>query len=196
MKKTPSTAAGWLIQVLLLLPPVGPTEVALLPMITHNPLRAALLLLIDAVVVGFLTFLAAFLRTLWDRLAEVSVGCMETKLRLRVAPAPRRSRPSFRYEHHDLERKGISRRGTSPLDVEHVFVERRINPTPAHQASLVPASSPLGTAQWHPRCLTGLPEPLVILGARGNVAQAHGPPLPRQETPEKRVGTHAGQPEA
>jgi len=82
-----------------------------------------------------------------------------------------RYRKYFRYEHRDLDMKGISTRGTYTLDVEQVYVELRIDPTPAHRALSdplqLPATLAAGThAIWE--YLTQLDQHLVILGAPGS----------------------------
>src|SRR5579859_1737208 len=137
MGKAPSPFSGWPQWLVLLIAVIGPPTAvtAFLPTLTHNPwLAGSLLLAYELFVV-----LVAFLKKIWEKRAdpwaEASASYLERRLRLLFAGAPRRYRRFFRYEHSDLDMKGISTRGTYTLDLEQVFVEVRIDPTPAHKVS-------------------------------------------------------------
>lgn len=136
---------------------------------------AAGLLLAYEVLVGLGIVITAIIKKTWERRGDTWVdagaGQVETIVRLLFAGAHRRYQEYFRFEHSDLDMKGISTRGTYTLDLEQVFVEVRIDPTPAHKVSAdpihLPAELQSGTHDiWD--YLTFLDQHLVILGAPGS----------------------------
>jgi energy-coupling factor transporter ATP-binding protein EcfA2 len=180
MGKTPSSSGwpAWLLFLIAIIAAVAPPSAAFatsLQTITSHPLLAGILLVGYEMLVGLITLIAAFLRKIWDRRvdawADASAGRMETMVRLLFAGAHRRYRDFFCYEYSDLDMKGISTRGTYALNLEQVFVELRIDPTPAHQASADPIRLPsalhTGTHDiWD--YLKLLDQHLVILGPPGS----------------------------
>ena len=176
MNKSPLSISwpGWLLFAFMVIAP--PAAVAkFVPTTTNNPLVAFGLLLAYEVLVCLGIVMTAVIKKIWERRGDTwvdaSTGRAEKIVRLLFAGARRRYQTFFRYEYADLDMKGISTRGTYTLDLEQVFVEVRIDPTPAHKASADPIHLPLelmsGTHDvWD--YLTLLDQHLVILGAPGS----------------------------
>jgi energy-coupling factor transporter ATP-binding protein EcfA2 len=81
---------------------------------------------------------------------------------------------NFHYAHQDLDVKGMSTQGTFTLELEHIFVDLRLDSKPSHQASanLVPLPMELQTEShsiWEFLQASALhPHHLVLLGAPGS----------------------------
>lgn len=176
MNKSPLSISwpGWLLFAFLV---IGtPSAMAkFVPTVTNNPLAAGGLLLAYEVLVGLGIVITAVIKKVWERRGDTwvdaSTGRAEKIVRLLFAGASRRYQTFFHYEYGDLDMKGISTRGTYTLDLEQVFVEVRIDPTPAHKVSADPIHLPLAlTSGTHDiwDYLTLLDQHLVILGAPGS----------------------------
>ena len=135
MNKSPLSISwpGWLLFVFMVVgPPTAVTK--FLPTVTNNPLAAGGLLLAYEVLVCLGMVITTVSKKVWERRGDTwvdaSTGRAEKLVRLLFAGAGRRYQTFFRYEFADLDMKGISTRGTYTLDLEQVFVEVRIDPTP------------------------------------------------------------------
>jgi hypothetical protein len=202
MSQSPAPSPRWpawlTFFVLLVGPPAALTSS--LEAITHNPWVTAGLIMAYEVVVTLGALLSSFARKTWQRLedplAESTAHRLESKARELFMGYEQRYREYFRYEHRDLDMKGISTRGTYALDLEQVFVELRIDPTPAHQVSADPLRVPTklrsGThGIWD--YLTLLNQHLVVLGAPGSgkttLLKHLGLSLIAQQRPTRRRGS-------
>src|SRR5262249_8583798 len=80
----------------------------------------------------------------------------------------------FHYEHRDLDVKGLGTQGTYTLDLEHVFVELRVDATTAHQAAVNPLRLPPALLEGSHNIWDYLQaqqvqdQHIVVLGAPGN----------------------------
>ncbi len=165
---------AWLAFIILLVAPPA-ALMSFLQANTHNPWVTAGLIVAYEFIVGLGAVISGFARKTWQQLedswAKSLAHRLDNRVRERFGGYEHRYREYFHYEHRDLDMKGISTRGTYTLDLEQVFVELRIDPTPAHQASADPLRVPpelrSGTHDiWD--YLTLLDQHLVILGAPGS----------------------------
>src|SRR6266700_1924837 len=170
MKQAPAPWPTWLLALIAVGPPAT-ALVPLLPTVTRHPVLAGSIVVAYWIMLG----LAVVLRKAWERRGDAwtdaGVGRVELFLLVLFSQARRRYRRYFCYEHSDLDMKGISTRGTYTLDLEQVFVEVRLDPTPAGKASHDPLRlpSPLQGGRhaiWD--YLVHLDQHLVILGAPGS----------------------------
>lgn len=136
MNKSPLSISwpGWLLFIFMVVGPPA-TVTKFLPTVTTNPVVAVGLLLAYEVLVCLGLVITAVTKKIWERRGDTwvdaSTGRVEKAVRLLFAGASRRYQTFFHYEYADLDMKGISTRGTYTLDLEQVFVEVRIEPTPA-----------------------------------------------------------------
>jgi len=164
-----------IVFALLAITPPSTTIVAAFPWIAQHPWICMLLILAYEMLLGIGAVTTAFLRKIWERRADTwadaSANRLETMMRRLFSGARQRYLRFFCDEHGDLDMKGISTRGTYSIALEQVFVDVRLDPTPAHRASSDPLRVPpsLRTRShevWD--YLRQLDQHLVIVGAPGS----------------------------
>src|SRR5690348_13792313 len=102
--------------------------------LTDNPWSAFALFVVYEIVLALISIGTK----IWQRLEGTFLDHLSQKLehfaRRLISGYDHHYREYFHYEHRDLDVKGLGTQGTYTLDLEHVFVELRVDATPAHQA--------------------------------------------------------------
>src|SRR2546428_5909234 len=138
MNSTPSPTDRWPALLVLGVAVFDPPSIAVLKFtqaVTQSPwLTAGLIVLYEAIVL-----LVGIVSGIWQQLKDSWVkriaAAIDSAVQNTLSRYYHHYRAYFRYEHRDLDLPGMSIQGEYTLDLEDVFVELRIDPKPAHEAS-------------------------------------------------------------
>ena len=142
--------------------------------VTQNPWFIAIIVVIYEIIIIILNFI----RKIWQHLEgtwiEQISGWLDIRLRFILSRYKSYYCEYLVYEHRDFDIKGLSTQGIYTLELEQVFVELGIVPTPAHQVSGDPLKVPEalrigGHSIWEYLAADSLGnQHLVIIGAPGS----------------------------
>jgi len=155
-------------------PPALAIQFPIVQSLTHNRSLAIVFLAFYEVALFIISIINKIRQQVEEPWIKGMANALDQFVRNLLLGYYRHYRRYFFEEHRDLDVKGLSTQGTCTLDLEHVFVELRVNPKVPHEASADPLRFPIELRTgshtiWE--YLQAKPlheEHLVVLGAPGS----------------------------
>lgn len=145
MNSAPTPLDRWPSLLLLGVAVFGPPSLAILKFtqtITQNPWLTVGLIIVYEAFVALISIVSGIWQQLRDSWVKRMAAAIDIALQNALSRYYHHYRTYFCYEHRDLDLRGMGIQGEYALDLEDVFVELRIDPKPAHEASSDPIRLP------------------------------------------------------
>src|SRR6266699_3945761 len=145
MNNAPTSPNRWPALLLLGVAVFGPPSIAVLKFtqaITQNPWLTFGLIVLYEAIVALVSIMSGVWQQLKDSWVKRIAAAIDSALQNALSRYYHHYRAYFCYEHRDLDLRGMSIQGEYTLDLKDVFVELRIDPKPAHEASPDPLRLP------------------------------------------------------
>ena len=145
MSNAPTPQDRWPALLLLGVAVFGPPSLAILKFtqtVTQNPWLTAGLIVLYEIIVLLVGIVSGIWQQLKDSWVKRIAAAIDSAVQNTLSRYYHHYRTYFYYEHRDLDLRGMSTQGEYTLDLEDVFVELRIDPKPAHEASPDPLRLP------------------------------------------------------